>query len=640
MIDGNLSISRNPIFLLRGLSIRVRLLLIVGAATIPMFVLVAGVVSWLANKQAEAERYAIMYSARSIQGAVDAQLGKLVAVGRSLATSPALQTQDLAAFRAEAERAVHAVPGARVILADPRGQQLINTAAAAGTPLPLIRPATIAEVDRAFETKEVQYTADAGVRFVPVRRALITVAGLTVLHGEEPAYYLQIGILAEGFRDLLNAQAMPEGWLAGIIDLNGDFVARSLEHERWVGKSAPDGWRKVMHEEGIFEWTSLEGNPLMGATVMSSISGWAIEVAVRKNVFEAPVRHTVAVASVIGLAVLLISVTLAAWIARTITVPFKVLESGAKTLQRLDTVAFESTSVPEFDHAMRAFQSASTALVKEIKERKQAEECMRSLQAELMHAARLGAAGEVSAALVHELGQPLASIGNYIEAAQVYLSHGDSEGTALAVVGLKAAQEDAAHAREVLRSLRRFLRREPAESAWQWIDVDEMVRESVELGLAGTPRGGDVQIGIPPELPAVYGNRIHLQQAIANLVRNAAEAMIDSPRRRLDVSATVNAESDHIEIAISDTGPGFPSASATSAKEDPFQPFVTTKPGGMGLGLPLARRIAEEHQGRLWAEPNPGGGSKLRLVIPIIGEVTEFEMPVSHMGDADTLVSV
>jgi len=251
----------------------------------------------------------------------------------------------------------------------------------------------------------------------------------------------------------------------------------------------------------------------------------------------------------------------------------------------------------------------------DITARKRADDHMRDLQAELLHAARLAAAGEVSAALIHELGQPLTSIGNYIEAAQTFLQQGNEEGIARAGEGLVAALASTNRAGDVLRSLRHYLRREPPETATEPIDVADMVREAVELGLAGAHRRAlDMRFALAPGLPTIFGNRIRLQQAIANLVRNAAEAMVEGPRRRLGVSVAATPDGNMVEIAITDSGPGLPSA---AAGDDPFHPFVTTKPGGMGLGLPLARRIAEEHGGKLWAEANPDGGSILHFVVKV-----------------------
>jgi PAS domain S-box-containing protein len=966
--QGRATVSGDPKSVRRGFGVRARLLFIVAAVAVPMCLLAAGIIAVLAGKQADAQRQAMMYSAHTIRNAVDAQLGKLAAAGRALSVSPALQAQDLAVFRTEAERAVIGLPGTWIILADPNGRQVVNTSIAADATLPFLPPAGIARSVRAFDTRQIQYV---GVVMGPVAGAPVTGVGLPIFRAGQPAYYLLTLVLADTFRDLLDAQALPAGWVAGIVDQFGNYVARSLAHEHWVTTPSNEATRSVNSREGIVEWTSREGDSLTVAFVRSSTSNWAIGVATSREAFEAPVKQTILLAGVIGLAVLVGSILLAAWIARTITAPIRVLESGAAALEHLRPVAFVPTSVPEFDHAMRAFHAASVALLDDIAARGQVEAALRSfiveapaaiamfdrdmryivaskrwvedyrlegktiigrshydvfpdipqhwkeahrralageiikadtdlfdhtegpiwlnweirpwyaangtiggivlftediterkrgevaletfieeapaaiamfdrdmrylaasrrwledyrlddgavlgrshydvfpdipqelkdihsralagevirgdayrldiagmgpvwinaeirpwyalddtiggvvlftedvserrraaaalqafvdeapaaiamfdrdmryvaasrrwieamrlgnavligrshyevlpdvserlkeahrralagevvkaeadrlvfattgpvwrnwevrpwhaldgaiggivifveditarieaeqhardLQAELLHAARLGAAGEVSAALVHELGQPLTSIGNYVETAQVYLRQGGDDAMARAIQGLAAALDSATRAGDVLRSLRRFLRRESTQD-WETIDIAELVRESVQLGLAGTRRHGlDLQLAIAPDLPAVVGNPIRLQQAIANLVRNAAEAMAGSPLRRLGVDVTAEAERTMIEVAISDTGPGFPQASPGS--QDSFQPFVTSKPAGMGLGLPLARRIAEEHQGRLWMEPNPEGGAILRFVMPATEE--------------------
>jgi C4-dicarboxylate-specific signal transduction histidine kinase len=244
------------------------------------------------------------------------------------------------------------------------------------------------------------------------------------------------------------------------------------------------------------------------------------------------------------------------------------------------------------------------------------EDRIRDLQAELLHVARLGAVGEVAATLVHELGQPLTAIGSYLEAAEIFLRQGGRDGMSRVAEGLRNATKEASRADEVFRSLRQFLRAGSAELTRERLDLAELLREGATLGLAGTDRRRlDLHFPLAHELPPLPGDRVRLLQVIANLVRNAAEAMVDEPRRILTISAA--AAGGTVELAVADTGHGLPEGSYTKPAETLFRPFNTTKPDGMGLGLPLARRVVEEHGGRIWAEPNPGGGTVFRIALSL-----------------------
>ena len=122
--------------------------------------------------------------------------------------------------------------------------------------------------------------------------------------------------------------------------------------------------------------------------------------------------------------------------------------------------------------------------------------------------------------------------------------------------------------------------------------------------------GARVSFLFDPTIQSVMVDKIQIQQVLLNLMRNALEAMLEVEKRELTV-ATRSTGKDMVEISVADTGPGI--APEISAKL--FQPFMTTKPHGMGVGLSISRTIIEAHGGKLWAEPNPGGGTVFRLTL-------------------------
>ncbi|NGX98760.1 MAG: PAS domain-containing sensor histidine kinase, partial [Candidatus Afipia apatlaquensis] len=176
---------------------------------------------------------------------------------------------------------------------------------------------------------------------------------------------------------------------------------------------------------------------------------------------------------------------------------------------------------------------------------------------------------------------------------------------------LGEAADQALRAGEIIRRLREFVTR--GETEMRIENLPDLIREASDLASAGTGAYGvQVRLSFDPRAEAVLANRIQLQQVMLNLIRNAYEAMAQSEWRELEVvTARLNDES--IEIAIADRGSGLPD----DIVEHLFEPFHTTKIGGMGLGLSICRTIVEAHRGKLGYEPNSGGGTIFRVTLPL-----------------------
>jgi two-component system, LuxR family, sensor kinase FixL len=253
-------------------------------------------------------------------------------------------------------------------------------------------------------------------------------------------------------------------------------------------------------------------------------------------------------------------------------------------------------------------------IARNISQRKAHERRINELQGELLHATRLVSTGQLGAALAHELNQPLTAILNYAGVLQELgaVAPG-SEGEMLRDVILRI-EEQTARAGEIIRRLRGFVaKREPDR---QVQDLNETVEEALALGLVGAAYGNIIlSTVLTDNLPPVFIDRVQIQQVMINLLRNAVEAMQSSPRRELSVS-TLGDGNEHVRISVADTGQGFaPEIAATL-----FQPFVTTKGHGLGIGLSICRSIVESHGGRLWMEPNEGGGTVFHFRLPIAPE--------------------
>ncbi len=354
------------------------------AVALPFMLLTAGIVWKLAENERGNQRQAILYSTRTLAAAVDALLSKHIAVGRILAASPALLADDLAEFRKEAERARSGLSGSWVVLADEHGQQLVNIARPPDDPLPPRNPDSLELQKRALQTGQVQISNVLIGRFV--QQPVITIEVPVVRPGK-----LQLGLAmimdSSAFKMLLDERHLPEGWLAGLIDRNGNFVARSRDHDRVVGKPASAGFRAAAQStnEGWFEFPSLEGELLANNHVTSALSGWVMALAAERNVFEAPIRRTIMIAGLAGGAATLLSVLMALWAARRIAGPIEQIEQGTHALLRREPIALAKTGVSEVDRALDAFAATAATLQKHDKDRDEREAHVRLIMRELSH---------------------------------------------------------------------------------------------------------------------------------------------------------------------------------------------------------------------------------------------------------------
>lgn len=250
-----------------------------------------------------------------------------------------------------------------------------------------------------------------------------------------------------------------------------------------------------------------------------------------------------------------------------------------------------------------------TGFIRDLTERQSAEQRLQELQAELVHISRLTALGEMSSALAHELNQPLSAIANYLNGAQRILAD-DPSATSQKVRGaLAKAVEQALRSGDIIRRLREFLSR--GETSRQVESVAKLVEEASALALVGARQlGVRVVFDLDKAADFVLVDKVQIQQVLLNLIRNAVEAMSGSERRELTVASRAG-RGGMVHISVADTGPGL----APEIADRLFQPFVTTKPKGMGVGLSICRTIVEAHGGKIWVEPHDGGGAVFHLTV-------------------------
>ena len=251
-----------------------------------------------------------------------------------------------------------------------------------------------------------------------------------------------------------------------------------------------------------------------------------------------------------------------------------------------------------------------TGFIHDITQRQEAELRFHELQSELAHVGRLSEMGTLASSLAHELNQPLTAIASYSEgAADLLEGEPDAEKLEMAREALRDTAEQAIRAGQIVRRMRDFLSH--GESEQRLESLSKIITEANALALVGSREHGiDVQVHLDPDADPVFVDRIQIQQVLFNLIRNAIEAMLESSVRELTIAT--QSVGEIVTISIEDTGSGIDETLAPQL----FQPFVTSKQNGMGIGLSICRTIIEAHGGRIWFEPGVQGGTIFRVNLP------------------------
>ncbi len=232
------------------------------------------------------------------------------------------------------------------------------------------------------------------------------------------------------------------------------------------------------------------------------------------------------------------------------------------------------------------------------------------LYEELFHSGRVSVAGELAASLGHELAQPLTAILTNAQAALKWeIGYGEERAHLRKIVS--DIEADARRAVDLIERLRALFRKGGLKR--EMLDMNSLVADAVALVRPQAERrGAEVTLDLAPGLPTVNADRVHLQQVVLNLIINALDAMEAAPAQdRLVIVRTTRA-GEEVQVSVQDRGAGVPE----QEKEQVFQPFHTTKPQGMGIGLSISRSIVHAHRGRIWAENNHGNGATFSFVIP------------------------
>jgi two-component system sensor kinase FixL len=252
-----------------------------------------------------------------------------------------------------------------------------------------------------------------------------------------------------------------------------------------------------------------------------------------------------------------------------------------------------------------------TGFVRDLTERQETDARLQELQSELVHVSRLTAMGEMASALAHELNQPLSAIANYLRGSRRLLEKGDPADLPRLAEALEKAGDQALRAGDVIHRLRDFIGRGETERRIE--SISKLIEEASALALVGVKElGVRVTMQFDPRADLVLADRVQIQQVVINLLRNAVDAMRGVRNGELTVRAA-NQGDGFTLVTVSDTGSGM----SDEVMGRLFEPFMTTKKEGMGVGLSICRTIVEAHGGSIWAENNEGAGATFAFTLPL-----------------------
>jgi two-component system sensor histidine kinase DctS len=274
--------------------------------------------------------------------------------------------------------------------------------------------------------------------------------------------------------------------------------------------------------------------------------------------------------------------------------------------ERFDALLYEA---PLIDAEGR--QTGWMGSLLDITERKRARELARQQEEKLAATARLVTVGEMASTIAHELNQPLSAIASYTTGCLNLLDDGEVPRGEIQEALRKTAQQ-AQRAGRIIRRVHDFVRKsEPTRAA---VRMNAVIEEAVGFADAeARKRKVRIQARLAEEDPEIHADPLLLQQVVLNLLRNAMDAMASTPAEQREIRVATEAGAANVTVSISDRGCGI----SPDVREQLFQPFFTTKAEGMGMGLNICRSIMEFHRGRVWAEPNPGGGTVFSFSLPV-----------------------
>ena len=613
--------------------LRRRLLLLAAASIVPLAATAGvGLLVLVQEQRAQAERAGIEVT-RALASAVDAELGRSLAVLQGLAISPALDTGDLQRYHQSMVRALETRPDwLTITLADTSGRQLLNTRRPYGKPLGMV-------LDLPSHQHAVRKRAPVVGALTRGPGSEIAVpARVPVVRSGEVRYVLTAAVKPDAFVELLSRQRLPDDWVVSVFDASRQRVARSRRHAEFLQQPPSPSLRELMDrtrgDEGSGLTEALEGDQIYTAFSRSRISGWSVAIGIPSaNVDAAAWRSLVAYGG--GLALSLAIAVLAALLAaRGIARPMAALSDAAQSLGRREAVRIPETEIREIRQVGAALEAA--ALERSAHEAEREDLFAREQQARATAERASRAKDEFLAMLGHELRNPLGALSNASWVLREPNADADMRRRASEVIArqtehLKRLTDDLLDAaRAMLGKI--VLHRQP-------FDLGAAVEGALNtLQSAGRLGAHNVRRELEPVW--VDADYTRVEQIVANLVGNAIKYTPTGGA----ITVRVQKLGDEAVLTVADDGAGM----AAELIGRVFDPFVQGEReldrahGGLGIGLTLVRRLAELHGGSASAaSAGPGQGSEFQVRLPAVerpSDVSEQKIPRQEQAARDVLI--
>ncbi|MBJ6723359.1 sensor histidine kinase [Geomesophilobacter sediminis] len=600
----------------RGLpSIRSQLIWLVAACVLPVWLVSLYLVHFAYVEKRERVEDDILADARATSVIIDRELSSVQGALAALATSPALDQGDFKAFHRQSRALLKVFPEADIVLADASGQQLVNSFRPWGTPLP--KRNNLEAVGAVFAgAKPVIGDLFFGAL---TGRPLVSV-DVPVIRGGVVRYDLSMTLTAHRFLTLLPSRNVPRGGYVSVLDSRDITVARTLDPERSVGKSALPPLKRAIASKssGITERTNYEGKVVLSTFCRSSLCGWTVIVGVPKSEVMSVVYRWMAVAFLGATTLSLLGLALALDIGRRIVQSIQSLVEPAVTIGRGETVlAITSQTVRETAEVSEALLEASKLIQNHIAtEREQ----QRSLQQanELLERRVLERTADLEAALLeheafsysvsHDLRAPLRHMNGYCallleEFADLLPEEGHHYLNRIA-----AASNRLGLLIDNLLELSRINRTELLPIR---VDLSAEAAAIVDM-FRETEPDRVVEVEIAPGL-AAWGDASLLKQLLQNLLGNAWKYTARRDVARIEFGSRFEAGST--VYFIKDNGTGFEMAYADRLFKA-FERLHGTDFEGVGIGLATAQRVVQRHGGKIWAYGKEGEGATFYFTLP------------------------
>lgn len=613
------------------MSFRLRSLLLVVAVIIPSLMAALWAVASAYQGQKDETLRSLRDTTRALALVVDRELGRRESIAWTLAASPAARSGDLQAFHEQAVSAVQGVGGWALIF-DARGQ-LVNSHLPYGSKLHE-QPASYSRLMGRLDGGQAHVTGliegplskrRLVLVDVPIRESVIEGAGQGSLL--KPRRAVGVVVLPEHLLKMIREQRLQPGWIAAVLDQNGVVVARSPDHDKWLGRQGTtDMLRHLqLRPEGALESTSLEGHPTSAFFSKSPRYGWTFVIAVPKQIADANQKAAVLKVAIAGLVLVLLSGAAAILAARAVLVPVRRLQASAQALEAGDPVKYQAVGMQEFDAVGQTLQAASVHLraahdVLSKKVDTAVQEARRAEQA-LADSRRLEAVGRLTGGVAHDVNNLLGVLANNV----ALLKRLPPEQHAPRIAAISRSIESG---KKLTQKLLAFARKRISSPVVldlsTWLPACRPILEtSVRTQVRLVVRGGDhpVHVELDP---------VDLEVALVNLVVNASDAMAAGGT----VSIDLKVERDHLgsdwaEVSVSDEGHGM----SAEVLSQVFEPFFTTKDEsrGAGLGLSQVHGFCRQSGGDILIESRPGQGTTVTMRLPVSGKAAPSSVaaPVS-----------